>query len=106
MRYSESMTANRPYKIRKRKNRERTYRSGKAAKYEPAEFRIWYLRLLYNMRQARLERDVSMKELSAACGINDATIAKIEMGHQRDMKMTTLFRFARSMGLDVHELIP
>ena len=84
----------------------RPYKSGKASKYEPIEYRAWFLRLMYNLRDCRLEQDIPAREIRAMGGPNAAAVAKLENGYERDMKVSTLFRWCRVMGVSVHEMIP
>lgn len=84
----------------------RPFKAGKPAKYEPTEFRAWFVRLLCSLRDTRLELDISTKALGAAIHMHPTSITQFELGRKRDMRLSTLFRLARGMGIDVHEVVP
>lgn len=84
---------------------------GKARKvgdWEPE----WHIKEIGRMiRAAREERDISLDELSAATGIGEATLLRIEHGKSRRARnlgatISSIVRIALALGVRPYELMP
>lgn len=89
-----------------RKKTGRPFKTGKPSRFEPKDYRAWYCRLMANVRDLRLELDISTKALGAAIGMNPTTITKLENGYSRDIRLSTVFRMCQGMGATVSEVCP
>lgn len=56
--------------------------------------------LLHELREARLRKGLSQRELSALAGVPQSHISKIEAGHV-DLRMSSLIGLARALDLEL-----
>lgn len=72
----------------------------------------WHLREIGKLiRDARVERDVSLEELAAATGIGEATLSRIERAksrrnNNRGATIASIIRIALALGVRPYELMP
>ena len=84
---------------------------GKARRFDAKWLPIYLERVCRNLRDARLERDIGICELSAASGITASAICRIEKirssrGSIPDALVSTIIRLAVAMGLSPSEVMP
>jgi ribosome-binding protein aMBF1 (putative translation factor) len=78
---------------------------GSARRFDPRWMPAYRARIGQLLRAARLEADISVYELEAACGINGSHIYKIESG-QRGCAVETLIKLAVACGVSPREVMP
>lgn len=72
----------------------------------------WHFREIGRLiRDARLERDISLEELAAATGIGEATLSRIERAVSRRSRnlgptVNSIVRIALALGVRPYELMP
>ena len=59
----------------------------------------------YKIKEYRLLRKLTQRELAERAGVTRATICNIENGTQRDVKAGNLKRIAEALGVEMTELI-
>ena len=60
-----------------------------------------YSRLRADLRRARLEQSLSQAALAARSGTSRVTIARLETGSARDVRVGTISRISAALGLEV-----
>jgi DNA-binding Xre family transcriptional regulator len=78
---------------------------GKAKRFDPTMDLIYRKAIGTRLHNARLERDVSITELSAATGIHTSRISRVERGEASCLTIS-LCRIAVSLGMLPSELMP
>jgi len=57
------------------------------------------------LRQIRLEKGLTIKQLAFACGMQDLAIQRLETAESTNPKLETLARLATALGLSPGELV-
>jgi transcriptional regulator with XRE-family HTH domain len=91
-------------------------RRGKAARVDHGEVGRWVIAVAREIRDKRLETDVSVAELSAATGVTKSTLHRIERFANNpadpavrkggSTKIATIVRIALALGVTPQELMP
>jgi transcriptional regulator with XRE-family HTH domain len=81
-------------------------RRGKPAFVSAKSVRPYQYRLGQNIRDARLERDVSLKDLAAAIGSHASTVHRVENATRGDVLLTTVIRICVALGINPSEVMP
>lgn len=58
------------------------------------------------IKQKRLQKKLTMKELAILVDVSEATISRWESGHIATLKQTKITRLANALGISEAELIP
>lgn len=61
-------------------------------------------RFSYNVKASRLMRGMSQIELSRASGVSASALSRIE-SNEREPRLSTIVRLARTLDLDLEELM-
>ncbi len=80
-------------------------RHGKALRVDPRIDRACQLEVARRIRDARLERDIAVNELSLAAGLGERGLYRIESGQRRPLAQT-ICRVAAALGISPSELMP
>ena len=56
-----------------------------------------------NMQELIIDSDRSLNEIGKEIGISHATLSRIVNGNQKDMKLSTAFKLADALGVDINE---
>lgn len=57
------------------------------------------------VRELRAERDLDQRELAARARVSMQTVSNLETGRLRDLKVSTLSRLARALGVTPADLV-
>lgn len=74
-------------------------------KFYPPEIVGLYRHIAGNVRALRKERDLSQRQLAQAVGMNQSTINELENDVIRDMRLTTVGKLARALGVEITDLL-
>ncbi len=78
---------------------------GKAKLVDQKKIPLYLVRVAKMVRDARIERDVSVDELSRASGVDRWSIWKLE-ACRNSANLSTLVRLALALGMQPSELLP
>lgn len=71
----------------------------------PPEVIDLYRHIARNVRTLRKERELSQRKLAQAVGMNQSTINELENDIVRDMRLTTVGKLARALGVEISDLL-
>ncbi len=71
----------------------------------PTEIVALYRHLARNVRALRKERELSQRQLAQVVGMNQSTINELENDVVRDMRLTTVGKLARALGVGIVDLL-
>jgi len=71
----------------------------------PPEIVELYRHIAHNVRALRKERELSQRQLAQVVGMNQSTINELENDVIRDMRLTTVGKLARALGVEIADLL-